>query len=100
LHRLIYIVIFLLIFSPSKLFSDQNQLSAQCEKESKKITQNIEYVAKYEISGFSIKAPKGWNFILPSEMRKKTKGALEIGPKVILFIVHVNGRLKLSHFGS
>jgi hypothetical protein len=69
------------------IVSTGNTATAQPNK-SDEILLSIEYESKNESKGLSIQAPKGWSFMSPSEVRKKTRGAFKIAANAIFFVVN------------
>ncbi len=64
------------------------QQSAPMTTESDAISPNIEYVSTYESKGLSMQAPKGWTFMSPAEVRRKTGGTMQIADSAIFFVVN------------
>ena len=64
------------------------QQSTPMTTESDAIPPSIEYVSTYESKGLSMQAPKGWTFISPAEVRRKTGGAMQIAASAIFFVVN------------
>lgn len=64
------------------------QQSVQITPEANAIPRSVEYVTTFKSKGLSMQAPKGWLFMSPSEVRKKTGGAMQIATNTIFFVVN------------
>lgn len=73
---------------PTKEISNEILQSPLVTEKLNTISPNIKYVTSYKRNGLSMRAPKGWIFISPAEMRKRTKGKLGIAENTIFFAVN------------